>query len=355
MSVESFIVGIIENTKSHPVMRAVLWLCSFCFCGVVSLRNFLYDKHFLKAHKVPSLVISVGNIVAGGTGKTPFLALLCKSLEGKAKLAIITRGYRSQLEKQKNPVLVSQGNGSIFPASICGDEPYFLARTTSASLWVGRNKWQSAKNASADGAKILLLDDGMQHRRLHRDIEIVLVDAKDPFGKGFFLPRGYLRDSPRRLLQADFLLANHVETEKEFVEIQKKLSKYSAAPVIALKPLCKVEEKTENSLVGAFCGIAKPDRFFSSLQKMGFEVKEKIVCDDHTIPNDEQLEAFARRLKNQSASAILCTEKDFVKLSRKKQFSLPIFPVKMELMISFGLENWKKLLEKIEKKLITSH
>ncbi|MGE5196002.1 MAG: tetraacyldisaccharide 4'-kinase, partial [Anaerolineae bacterium] len=189
-ALQSIICDIIEGKRGGRGIAFFLYLCSRLYAGAGFLRNLAYDKKWLKDTSVDAVVISIGNIVSGGTGKTPFIHHLAKELEGFCKLAILSRGYRSKMEHAPSPQKLDRQKGG---AEEWGDEPCWLAaQLPDVDVWVGKRRSLSAALASSQGAQVILLDDGMQYRHLKRDIEIALIDACDPFGKGYFLPRGYL-------------------------------------------------------------------------------------------------------------------------------------------------------------------
>ena len=209
MPLQNYVQDIIEERRKAPLAKGVLLALSKFYRTGVSLRNHAYDQLWLKTFKSPLPVISVGNIVAGGTGKTPLIRLLLQELTPECGVALLTRGYRSQIEKSGEVVNLA---ASPSTPEMCGDEPFWLSSLfPKTAVWVGKNRVLSAQKAFEEGAECLLLDDGMQYRRLHRDIDIVVMDAQDLFGKNHYLPRGYLRDSRKRLFGADLIVVNHAD------------------------------------------------------------------------------------------------------------------------------------------------
>ncbi|HSX11004.1 MAG TPA: tetraacyldisaccharide 4'-kinase [Chlamydiales bacterium] len=269
---------------------------SWLYALVIFCRNWLYDHRYLPVTKVPCTVVSVGNVVAGGTGKTPFVHLLAKTFSHR-KVAILSRGY-----------------GSL------PDEAMLLAkRLTAAKVYVGKDRVASAKQAVADGAELILLDDGLQHRRLHRDFDIVLGDVQ-----GHYLPWGFLRDSPKRLLTADA----HFTSQDLNVKVTRVLDrKNQEIPSI------------RGWKVAIFSGIAKPQNFRKTVEALGAEIVAEVIFADH-----EQ----AHLSKLPKAGALLCTEKDFVKLPPT---DLPIYYLEIEVEIAQGRDRWEKVIEKIDQKI----
>lgn len=268
------------------------WLYAFAvFC-----RNFFYDRGWFSITKVPCTVVSVGNIVAGGAGKTPFVHLLAKAFSHR-KVAILSRGY-----------------GQV------PDEALLLAqRLPQVKVYVSKDRAASAKKAVAEGAELILLDDGLQHRRLHRDFDIVLGSAT-----GHYLPWGFLRDSPKRLRTADV----HFTADDWSVKVTRILDqRRQEIPSI------------RGWKVAIFSGIAHPKNFKKTVENLGAEVTAEVIFADHEGADLSRLP---------KASAWLCTEKDFVKLPPT---DLPIYYLEIELEMTKGRERWEKAVEKIDQKI----
>lgn len=339
------ILKIIEGEKKAPLVQALLQGMSQCYRAGVAVRNFVYDKELLAAVKVPLPVISIGNIVAGGTGKTPFVRLLAQELMKLGSVAIVLRGYRSAIEKSgKSAQLEASSSPEVF-----GDEAVFLARKLAKTLvYVGKKRVQSVKQAASQGAEIILLDDGMQHRQLARDLEIVVMDGEDLFGKGFYLPRGFLRDSPRRLSEADFIVVNVAKQETDWEQIKAEIKKWSSAPVIGVRPQIVNQREIKGKKVGVFCGIGRPGRLMRAIEEAGAALIEKMVTLDHCTFTQQQLWQFSETCKKQGADLLVCTEKDAVKYLDQFELALPVVIVKSELKIISGEAYFVDLLQKIK-------
>ncbi len=320
---ETHILDVIEGRKEAPLLKGVLSLLSCPFRGGVFLRNWAYDKGVIPVVKLSCPVVSIGNITAGGTGKTPFIQLLAQELGKNKKVAILTRGYRSQVEN--SIVKIEERDAQKF-----GDEPTLLKqKLPQASIWVGKERCKSGELAAKEGAQLILLDDGMQYRALHRDIEIVIVDGRDPLGKGAFLPKGLLRDFPERLKKADLIIASHINNEAEFNACRVQLLPYTQAPIAGIQYRFKNPD-LQGKKVGAFCAIAKPERFFQMLKAAGGELVDCLVAPDHAAFPEKQLQAFAERCKALGTEFLVCTEKDQVKVN--SSFSLPVKILEIEIV-----------------------
>jgi tetraacyldisaccharide 4'-kinase len=334
-----------------------LYFLSLFFESFSGLRNFLYDKKILKSFKSKTFVISIGNIVAGGVGKTPFTIFLAKKLMEKRKsLAVISRGYRSRVEREGGNVLVKEASEE-FSARDIGDEPLMISkRLESGVVVVGRNKILSVKKAEKMGVDFVLLDDGFQHRKLQRDVEIVVLNAKNLFSEKRFLPYGLLRDSLKRLGGVDLIVLNNVEGEEDFERCRKEIEKYSFSKVVGVKPhFFKVKNLRGEEIdfygkrAGVFCGIGNPGIFVKTLEDLGFKIVLEKFLLDHAEVDEKFLEEFFKRAKEKKAEGILCSEKDAVKLRDVKGNILPIFYVEMDLKIIFEEKYFEEFLENLVK------
>lgn len=331
---------------------------SWGYQGVVKVRNQLYDWELMRRYVPPvPLVISIGNIVAGGTGKTPVTLFIAKILSERYLVAILSRGYLSKAEKLDQSVIICEGDGPIFPASYCGDEPYLFAqRLPKVRVIVGKDRKKSALMASKAGVQVIILDDALQHRRLARDFDIIVVDVNDPFGQGYFLPRGFLRDDITALKRAHLIILNHVAHVDKVAKIKSKIQRFTSAPIIctnenvvAIRDLKGFElQEFADKRVGMFCGIANPTYFRKTLENYGFEVVNEYFIADHGHFHEKNLEQFAQDSLKKGANWLVCTEKDRVKLHEYLAVSLPIIWVQIDLQIVDGQEEWTRYLQQME-------
>jgi tetraacyldisaccharide 4'-kinase len=289
---------------------------SFCWGLFSHFRNRLYDSNWIPIRKVNKTVVSVGNIVAGGTGKTPFVHLLAQQFP-KRKIAILSRGY-----------------GGV------ADEALLLKRKLpEAHIYVGKNRFLLAQQAVREGADLILLDDGFQHRALYRDFDLVLLHASDPFGKGHFLPRGYLRESPQSLARADAVLTHGTQPV------------VPGAICIKAFSVPGQREKLQGLVAGIFCGIAKPAEFKKMLAELGVVISAEWILFDHEPVSLERLKKYAADCRSLGATALICTEKDRVKLPGKINLQIPLFALEIEMRVVEGHLEWEKLVEKIDQKI----
>lgn len=311
---------------SRSLLNPIL---SWTFSKGVRLRNRLISK---KPYRVRSTVVSVGNIVVGGAGKTPVVLWLAESLRALGySCAVLSRGYRGRFSSGRGCTIV---DGEQHQAKDVGDEPLLMARRLpKGSVWVHKDRWMTASHAAAQ-FDILILDDGLQYTKLYKDVEIVVVNGADPLGGGAFFPKGRLRDFPERLRQADFLVVNGA--------CQRDLSLWCSAPQIAVEPQiarvirkCTQEEIPLESLkrvpVGVFCGLGFPQGFLAMLKQSGIKVVGTYILPDHSEITEQELRYFCSKIIMRQGQYILCTEKDSVKL--RACCSLPLGIVQMRFDI----------------------
>lgn len=266
-------------------------------------------------------VVSIGNIVVGGTGKTPFVLYLAKAFSNR-KVAILSREYGKVL-----------------------DEPLLLQRRAPfCKVYVGKDRRDLAKRAKKEGAELILLDDGFQYRKLFRDIDIVLLSKEDPFGKGHFLPWGFLRDSPKRLSKADLVVGTPT------LEVEKRVE-----GVFDFSERKKDIQKGERVVL--FSAIARPESFEKTVSSLGFIVLFHKIFADHEKPTFESLLELAKRAKEEGAERLLCTEKDFVKWRKDSHLICKIEDViqlnfvEISLEIKRGQKELQNLIAKIDRKI----
>lgn len=309
-----------EITKIHydkEAKGAFVKILEFAsiFYGIGSgLKNLLYDKGLIKPKHVKAFVISVGNITTGGVGKTPVVAEIAKYLLSRGERpAIVSRGYGGKLSnKQIN--LISDGEKVYYNANLAGDEPFWLAQNVKEAVVVtSKNRFKAAQYAIDNfNANYIILDDGFQHRKLYRDLDIVLMDSEKGFGSEKLLPAGPLREGPESFSRVDKLVivsknTNHTRAEK----LAKIMSKKLKLPAF----VCKTEPdyiyniKTgarlaPDSEITAICAIGQPEQFYAFLTD--YKLKDTISFDDHHSYSSSEL--------SEIDGNIVTTEKDAVKM-----------------------------------------
>jgi tetraacyldisaccharide 4'-kinase len=362
---ERYILDLIHGRKRGilaTIILGVLTVLSYIFHLSIKLRNMAFDCGlFSKYRPTVPLVISIGNIVAGGSGKTPATLLIAEEFYHDFKIAILSRGYRSVAEKNATPTVVSQGKGPSYKANYCGDEPYLISdNLQKAIVIVGRNRKLASNMAAKMAVDVILLDDGMQHRQLARDLEVVVMDANDPFGQGYFLPRGLLRDDLTSLARADLIMLNHIQNSEQFLSIKEEISKYTKSKIIGCQtipgPVFDLKGNEMPPLlskkIGLFCAIAKPENFYDTVLSQGAVCLHELFLPDHKEFLIEELKKFSLECEKKGIEWLLCTEKDKVKLEQDLQLSLPIVWLKVRLHVTEGTSDWKSFVLKAKKDIL---
>ena len=299
----------------------LLWPASLVFLVVVLARRLLYWARLLPSRHPGIPVIVVGNVTVGGSGKTPLVLWIAEFLKAKGwSPAIVSRGYKGSSETPRAATLASE------PAEV-GDEPVVLARRSGCPVWVGADRLAviAALRAANPGANVVILDDGLQHYRLRRDLEIAVLDGRGT-GNGFLLPAGPLREPAWRLRTVDAVVANGLSRKGDFSMVLVGDTLHRMTDARDRRPLKAFAGQT----VHAVAGIGDPKRFFLQLGAAGIKVAPHPFPDHHAFkPRDL---AFGDGLP------VLMTEKDAVKLRHAAQPDWWVLPVTARLDAAFG--NW---------------
>lgn len=312
----------------------LLLLASFLYCGGMYLRNKFYDWGWFARHQVRVPVVVIGNLTVGGTGKTPAVEVIA-NFYGKQKrqVAIISRGYGSNGE-HNDEALVLHAN--------LADVPHFQNADRVAAAQ------QAIENSACD---LLLLDDGFQHRRLSRDLDIVLVDATNPWGYGWGLPRGLLREPRSALRRADAVIITRADqvSAEQIRLLRSEIKRYVPDRPIAesrhqprylqnskqTMPL----ENLQSQPVAAFCGIGNPRGFFTTLNDLGAQIVGEKIFPDHFAYRDDDIRALERWAQTLPADTwLLTTQKDWVKLQRDVLGQHPLLYLRIALEFTQGEE-----------------
>lgn len=345
----------LSSSKSASVLKGLLMPFSLLYALGIKGRNFCYNEGFFKSKKVPAFVISVGNVEVGGTGKTPWVLFLASELIKYYRIAIILRGYKALIEKHKHPMVVCEGKGPLISSSICGDEAYMLAEALPTSLVIaGADREKGAFLATEKGAQIILLDDGMQHRRLHRDIDIAVVTPALLEKKEKYLPAGRLRDEKNRIYDADFLVIHGNITQPLsklplFVQVE-------TFPKEVVSLINKEKLDIKGKKVALFCGIGQPDRFVKTVMSLGAQIVFYKFFEDHADFSTLSLSHIVSQAQQQGAKFVLCTEKDRVKLfpsQWENEYAIPVGVVKTEMKMLNNEASWNVLMQHIKEKVGT--
>ncbi|HEX4998882.1 MAG TPA: tetraacyldisaccharide 4'-kinase [Terriglobia bacterium] len=315
---------------------------SFAFRLVVSARRRLYDSGVFRARRLGHAVISVGNLTTGGTGKTPLVIALARRLRDEGyRPVILSRGYR---RASSGILVVSRGNGPVVGCAAAGDEPFLIARRVpGAAVVVGSDRYLAGVEAERESlGNLFILDDGFQHRRLHRDIDIVTIDAAEWSAGERLLPWGTWREPQSAIERAHVACVQPRPDEPHTVELP--------IPTFTVHPVVdgiydgegrQIAPESITDPVVAFAGIAKPERFFATLEDLGVHIATRVRFRDH--------HAYTRADINQLGSGTrITTEKDAVRLE-----GLGAGPF-LRLVISAKIDRMDELLRLIRGRLPTN-
>jgi tetraacyldisaccharide 4'-kinase len=335
-TIESIMTG-----KIHPpsALHLFLMILSKVYGSGVHLRRNGYASGFLKSKKLPCTVISIGNLTIGGTGKTPMAIYVAERVRRLGfRVAVLSRGYKGAAEKSGG--IVSDGNAILMDPIMAGDEPYLLAAAlTGIPVLVGHDRYRSGMNAiNRFQTEVVILDDAYQHLALFRDLNLLLVDRKAPFGNGHLLPRGTLREPTSSLRFSDALIMtrsseniyNPVEplfmtkpvfyaTHEPFFSrrfsVGEKLSFQTHEPFIE-------DELLAGKRYYAFSGIARNDDFLETLTKTGANVCGFQGFSDHHCYSSDDIQTILNAAIKAGATSLATTEKDLARLQGRFQFPM---------------------------------
>ena len=313
------------NFRSYNItLYPVLYLIAGIYKVAIAVRNILYDKGHVKTHRLRVPVISVGNIEAGGTGKTPMVISLAQLLIRKGyRVGVLTRGYKRE---SRGEVIVCSGNGPCVNSRMSGDEPYVIAKSVPGAIIISdKNKTAAGKTAiDKYNCNVLIIDDGFQHRKLERDIDIVLWDGtRDPL-EARIIPSGRMRESWAGLKRASIVIITrsgekNSELASFLLERNPNLEIfYSQTKVVGLiyystqKDL-KLSE-IENKRILALCGIGNPKQFFSTIEYLSPKNLTTKTFPDHFKYRAKDLEIISEDANKTAADFIITTEKDAANL-----------------------------------------
>ncbi|HEU4508068.1 MAG TPA: tetraacyldisaccharide 4'-kinase [Pyrinomonadaceae bacterium] len=316
---------------------------SILYGAVTRTRLSMYRRGTFQTTKLERPVISVGNITTGGTGKTPLVEWVARTLAAKGKkVCILTRGYG-----RKDPhvqVIVSDGYEVLASPGEAGDEPYLLATNLKgmAAVISSADRIAAGQEAIKDfGSDCFVLDDGFQHLRLARDLNIVTIDATNPWGGGSLLPYGRLRESPEGLIRADCVVLTRCDQVRDVDSIRSEILKFTGDKPIfrsemrtsRVSPLKNGSESlTPPARVAAFCAVGNPRSFFEHLRRTGYELAFEKSFPDHHVYSQDEIDAIVREAKALAVTSLITTAKDAVKL-RTLSFSIPCYVLEIDIDI----------------------
>lgn len=318
-----------------------LTLLAWLYAALVCARASLYRVNILKTRRVGCRVVSIGNLTVGGTGKTPITIFFAEHYRRQGQsVGIVSRGYGRRDTSAVLPV--SDGKRILTTCDAAGDEPYLMAeRLPEIPVVVAADRHAGCQWLMAHGkTDVILLDDGFQHLALHRDMNVLLLDAARPFGNGALLPRGALRETPSAMRRADVVIFtradNMAATPLPSLSCPILTSTFEAT---ALVSVCTGALRALDALAGrpvfALCGIARPDAFFHLLSRLGARVLASAAFPDHHDYTTRDLTTIRKRA---GSLWIVATEKDAVKIRRLLPGDLDVWALRIEARLSEGWE-----------------
>ena len=358
--------------------RLLLWILariSSVYSAVVQTRLWLYATGLKRRYPLGCQVISIGNVTAGGTGKTPMVEKLARELadEGR-KVAILSRGYRKKEKgfwaklaertrgggKPPPPRVVSDGRRLLLDSEMSGDEPYMLATNLpDVVVLVDKDRVKSGRYAIRRfGCDTLLLDDGFQYQKLMHRRDIVLVDRTNPFGNGRVLPRGILREPAENIARASFVCitkARGGDTSALRARI-RELNPTAGIMECNHDPTCLVDaftrersglERLRGMKVYAVSGIAAPLSFENSLEKLGATLLERRHFADHHRFSQQETIDIVNRAQELGADAVVTTEKDAVRMTRIDRRAVPVLFLRIEVQFLDGADEFRRCVNEI--------
>ena len=365
---KDYLYAIITGRTTGIIPTLLLGLLiplSYLYAVVVKTRGWLYDCGLLRQKQLPCAVISVGNIVAGGTGKTPAVIWIAKYMQSEGfQVGVILRGYRR--EGHHSVSVVSDGKHILTPATESGDEARMIAhKLPDVPVVVSGDRYAAGLEViqfwgHTEG--VLILDDGFQRRQLARDLDIVTIDSTQPFGTGKLLPAGTLRESRAALKRTDVLLLTRTDFAAEPIDferfVQGKQTFESRHQPTRLYQLSTGEEfplwLLKGQCILAVCGIGNPEAFVGTLRQFEPKVVELLAFPDHHRYSSADLSDIGRKAREVGADIVVTTEKDSEKLAAfatttafSHSKSVPFLVLEVELEITRNLEGIKKRLKQV--------
>lgn len=346
--------GLLTSTLASPLAAL-----SLAYGAIQRLRSGLYRRGALRAHRLPCRVISVGNLVSGGTGKTPLVELLASVLRDHGvRVAILSRGYRGTAHQPVN--VVSDGEAVRLGPAEAGDEPYLLAQSLpGVPVLVGADRYRIGLYACERfGAEVALLDDGYQHLSLVRDLNLLLLDSARPFGNGWVLPRGLLREPLGAMSRAQAVLLTRCQHPPHPSFFAQHARLRLGVPIFqschvgdGLVDLREGKRRTLDLLQGkkvvAFCGLANPASFRELIGKLGGQIIRFLPFLDHHRYRSRELQEIGELCRSLGADLALTTEKDSVKLVVScgvADLPFPLWALRIRLELTEDWERFEKLI-----------
>ena len=338
--------------------QSLLWPFTLPYGAAAHLRARAYRKGILKSQHLDGTVISVGNLTTGGTGKTPMVLWIAERLLAEGKnVGILTRGYRGEkiAPSSDNKARTAAPNASAKTITRTSDEIDLLQSRLGnrVRFGVGANRYEQGRELAKQGVSWFVLDDGFQHLQLARDVDIVLIDATNPFSGGRLLPAGHLREPRSALARADMIV---ITRSTHAPAIESAIRRDSAVPIFyARARLDAIHSFTEGQMAGAvapealpklfaFSGIGNPTAFLDDLRTWGLDIVGHKFFPDHHRYTDHDDQEILQQASEAGASGLICTEKDLYNLHAIYYGKLRTFFCSISMQIDNADEFWRTVL-----------
>lgn len=359
------------------VFQDILFIASRFYRMAIQFRLWMYDKRVIRNHALGCLVVSIGNLSCGGTGKTPVVEVFARTLSAKGRrVAILSRGYRSKkrsiwyklahmFRSQKieiPPKVVSDGKDLLLESDYAGDEPYMLASNLrDVAVLVDKDRVKSGIFAVDQyQTDVIILDDGFQYLMLKPHINIVLVDSTDPFGNGHVLPRGILREPIKNIRRADYIFLTKSDGSHKLRHLKNFLRRHTRrAEIIECchRPQHLVRmfagrevfplSMLKGANVAALSAIACPASFENFLEQLGAKLVLKDHYADHHRYTQQEILDFINQAKAAGANFIVTTEKDAVRIPKIDRCDVPLYYLRIQIDILSGQESFDQCISRI--------
>lgn len=375
------ILGRREDTGT-AIYGAFLQSLSYLFSGVVQLRTWLYRERVFHDEPLGCLVVVVGNLTVGGTGKTPVVEKFARALRDRGRhVAILSRGYKSKAPplwkkwwfwlthtEEPPPRVVSDGRTVFLSSETAGDEPYMLARNLpGVVVIVDKNRVKAGTYAiKRFGCDTLVLDDGLQYLPLKGRLNLLLIDKTNPFGNGHLLPRGVLREPVKHLRRASYVFLTKSDGQRD-EELEALIRRHNPGidiiecshrpqylqalsgdvPERDLQELRLPLSHLRGRRVAAFSGIATPESFERFLRDLGAEIVHRERFLDHYRFTSADLDQIFAESAAAGADYVVTTEKDAVRIDPSSRFSLPLYYLRLEIDIIRGAGDFSEAVDRI--------
>ncbi len=341
------------------LVLAPLWAVSQLYRVAVAGHHASYVYGLRRPKQLPCKVVSIGNLTLGGTGKTLLTIWMARWFHQHGwRTAVLSRGYGTRAKGHVQ--VVSTGSGPLVDWQTAGDEPYLLAQTLPGiPILIDKDRYRSGLFACNQfGSEVVILDDGFQHYALHRDLDVVLIDASNPFGHGALFPRGILREPLRALRRADAIILTRVETPTASLDVLRRHIRHwnKCQPRYAMTTCVEGLQQGEASIpvgaarlrdrrVVAFAGIGNPQAFTTTLRQLGSNVVAVAVFPDHHPYTPADWHAIVDLAHQQSADCLITTEKDAVRLASDWQAPIPIYVLRIGVQFTSDSPSMQQQLQ----------